>query len=116
MELQDKKNFLNQKENNVGRMVESIIGCKWSLSVLRLIRIGVNRPGEMQRNVDGLTTKVLNERLTKLYKFGIIDKKIYPETLPKVEYNFTEFGKKFLQIVDVVENLQNELNNVRNDV
>ncbi len=116
MELQDKKNSLNQKKNNVGRMVESIIGCKWSLSVLRLIRIGVNRPGEMQRNVEGLTTKVLNERLTKLYKFGIIDKKIYPETPPKVEYNFTEFGKKFLQIVDAVENLQNELNTVRNDV
>jgi DNA-binding HxlR family transcriptional regulator len=53
MELQDKKNFLNQKENNVGRMVESIIGCKWSLSVLRLIRIEVNHPGEMQRNVEG---------------------------------------------------------------
>ncbi len=116
MELQDKKNSLNQKKNNVGRMVESIIGCKWSLSVLRLIRIGVNRPGEMQRNVEGLTTKVLNERLTKLYKFGIIDKKIYPETPPKVEYNFTEFGQKFLQIVDVVENLQSELNNVRDNV
>ena len=116
MELQDKKNSLNQKENNVGRMVESIIGCKWSLSVLRLIRIGVNRPGEMQRNVDGLTTKVLNERLTKLYKFGIIDKKIYPETPPKVEYSFTEFGQKFLQIVDVVENLQTELNSARDNV
>lgn len=116
MELQDKKNTVKQKENDVGRMVESIIGCKWSLSVLRLIRIGVNRPGEMQRNVEGLTTKVLNERLTKLYKFGIIDKKIYPETPPRVEYNFTEFGKKFLQIVDVVENLQSELNNVQDHV
>ncbi len=83
MELQDKKNPLKQKENNVGRMVESIIGCKWSLSVLRLIRIGVNRLGEMQRNVEGLTTKVLNERLTKLYKFGIIDKKSFQRHLPR---------------------------------
>ncbi len=116
MELKVKKHSLKQGENNVGRMVESIIGCKWSLSVLRLIRTGVNRPGEMQRRVDGLTTKVLNERLTKLYKFGIIDKKIYPETPPKVEYNFTEFGNKFLKIVDVVENLQSELNNLQDDV
>jgi DNA-binding HxlR family transcriptional regulator len=116
MELQDKRKSQKQRENNVGRMVESIIGCKWSLSVLRLIRIGVNRPGEMQRNVEGLTTKVLNERLTKLYKFGIIDKKIYPQTPPKVEYNFTEFGEKFLKIVDVVENLQRELNSMRDEV
>lgn len=109
MELLDKKNSLKQGEKNVGRMVESIIGCKWSLSVLGLIRNGVNRPGEMQRKVEGLTTKVLNERLIKLYKFGIIDKTIYPETPPKVEYSFTEFGKKFLKIVDVVENLQRDL-------
>jgi len=112
MELRYKKNSFRQGENNVSRMVESIIGCKWSLSVLGLIRNGVNRPGEMQRKVEGLTTKVLNERLIKLNKFGIIDKKIYPETPPKVEYYFTEFGTKFLKIVDVVENLQCDLNQI----
>jgi DNA-binding HxlR family transcriptional regulator len=116
MELKNKKNHLKKQENNVGRMVESIIGCKWSLSVLKLIRTGVNRPGEMQRKVEGLTTKVLNERLTKLYRFGIIDKKIYPVTPPKVEYKFTEFGENFLKIVDAVENVQKELNCLRDNV
>jgi DNA-binding HxlR family transcriptional regulator len=92
-------------------MVESIIGCKWSLSVLRLLRSGVNRPGEMQRQVEGLTTKVLNERLTKLYRFGIIDKQVFPESPPHVEYRFTEFGSRFLDIIDAVEKVQNELDN-----
>ena len=63
----------------------------------------------MQRQVDGLTTKVLNERLTKLYRFGIIDKQVYPETPPRVEYFFTDFGKQFLEIIDVVEKVQREL-------
>ncbi len=90
-------------------MVESIIGCKWSLSVLKLLRNGVNRPGEMQRQVEGLTTKVVNERLVKLSRFGIIDKVIYPESPPPVEYLFTEFGKQFLEIVDVVEKVQQNL-------
>lgn len=98
-----------QNKTSVGSMVESIIGCKWSLSVLRLIRNGVNRPGEMQRQVEGLTTKVLNERLTKLYKFGIIDKEVFPESPPRVEYYFTDFGNRFLEIIDVVEKVQNEL-------
>ncbi|MDH5180399.1 MAG: helix-turn-helix transcriptional regulator [Gammaproteobacteria bacterium] len=98
-----------EQEISVGRMVESIIGCKWSLSVMQLIRNGINRPGEMQRRVDGLTTKVLNERLTKLYKFGIIDKQIFPETPPRVEYYFTDFGHRFLEIIDVVEKVQNEM-------
>lgn len=97
------------KETNVGRMVESIVGCKWSLSVLHLIRNEINRPGEMQRQVDGLTSKVLNERLTKLSRFGIISKEVFPETPPHVEYHFTEFGEQFLEIIDVVEKVQSEL-------
>lgn len=58
--------------------------------------------------VDGLSTKVLNERLAKLTKFGILDKVIYPEVPPRVEYFFTDFGKRFLDIVDSVETLQRE--------
>ena len=42
-------------------MVETIYGCKWSLTVYRLLANGINRPGEMVRSVEGLTTKVLNE-------------------------------------------------------
>lgn len=106
LETLNKKDPVYDIPANVGQMVESIIGCKWSLSILRLLRNGVNRPGEMQRQVDGLTTKVLNERLVKLSRFGIIDKIVYPESPPRVEYLFTEFGKQFLEIVDVVEKVQ----------
>ena len=115
MESLDKKLHTKLAEKNVGRMVESIIGCKWSLSVLRLLRKGVNRPGEMQRQVEGLTTKVLNERLVKLLRYGIISKEVFPQTPPRVEYCFTEFGERFLEIVDVVEKLQTELNHDDHD-
>jgi DNA-binding HxlR family transcriptional regulator len=90
-------------------MVESIIGCKWSLSVIRLLRNGINRPGAMQRQVEGLTTKVLNERLQKLLRFGIVEKIVYPESPPRVEYLFTGFGRRFLDIVETVERVQGEL-------
>ncbi|WP_461480532.1 winged helix-turn-helix transcriptional regulator [Porticoccus sp.] len=109
MDLQEKIIFQSDAEKSVGRMVESIIGCKWSLSVLQLLRDGINRPGEMQRQVAGLTTKVLNERLAKLSRYGIIDKTVYPESPPRVEYSFTEFGRQFLQIIDVVNRVQREL-------
>lgn len=103
------KLFMDKSDKNVARMVESIIGCKWSLSVIHLIRNGINRPGAMQRQVDGLTTKVLNERLNKLLRFGIVDKVVYPESPPRVEYLFTEFGRRFLDIVDTVERVQGDL-------
>ena len=77
------------------RMVEDIIGCKWSLTVLGLISSGVARPGAMQRRVAGLTAKVLNERLRKLLRFGIIERQVFAEVPPRVEYRLTAFGRKF---------------------
>jgi DNA-binding HxlR family transcriptional regulator len=77
------------------RMVEDIVGCKWSLTVLGLIADGVSRPGAMQRRVAGLTAKVLNERLRKLLRFGIIERHVFAEVPPRVEYTLTEFGRRF---------------------
>jgi len=91
------------------RMVETIYGCKWSLTVYRLLSSGVNRPGEMVRNVEGLTTKVLNECLRKNLDFGIIDRVAYPEVPPRVEYQITVFGRKFIRILDELEALQREI-------
>lgn len=76
-------------------MVEDIIGCKWSLTVLGLIAQGVSRPGAMQRRVAGLTAKVLNERLRKLLRFGIIERHVFAEVPPRVEYTLTTFGRRF---------------------
>ncbi len=91
-------------------MVETIYGCKWSLTVYQLLANGINRPGEMVRSVEGLSTKVLNECLKRNVEFGILDKQMFNELPPRVEYQVTPFGEKFLLILDQLENLQNEIN------
>ncbi|MGR3972434.1 winged helix-turn-helix transcriptional regulator [Shewanella sp. 1180_01] len=91
------------------RMVETIYGCKWSLTVYQLLASGVQRPGEMVRCVEGLSTKVLNQCLKKNIEFGILDKVIYNELPPRVEYQVTEFDQKFLHILDELEKLQQEI-------
>ena len=90
-------------------MVEAIFGCKWSLTVYQLLADGINRPGEMVRRVEGLTTKVLNECLRKNMKFGIIKRIPYDESPPRVEYMVTPFGTKFIRILDELEKLQREI-------
>jgi DNA-binding HxlR family transcriptional regulator len=90
-------------------MVETIYGCKWSLTVYRLLASGINRPGEMVRHVEGLSTKVLNECLKKNVNFGIIERMAYPEVPPRVEYKVTPFGRKFIKILDDLEKLQDEI-------
>ncbi len=92
-------------------MVEDIVGCKWSLSVLALLRDGVKRPGAMQKRMPGLSTKVLNERLRKLQRFGIVEKRVYAEAPPRVEYELTEFGGRFAAIVDDIDRVQRWLEN-----
>ncbi|MGQ9922491.1 MAG: winged helix-turn-helix transcriptional regulator [Armatimonadota bacterium] len=90
----------------VARMVEQIVGCKWSLHVLQQIRAGVCRPGALERSAPGLTAKVLNERLSKMLRFGILERVVYPEVPPRVEYRLTDFGWRFAGILDAIEDLQ----------
>ena len=94
-------------------MVETIYGCKWSLTVYQLLAHGINRPGEMVRRVEGLTTKVLNECLRRNMAFGILERSSYHETPPRVEYVVTSFGKKFLRILDGLNKLQKEIGRER---
>jgi DNA-binding HxlR family transcriptional regulator len=90
-------------------MVETIYGCKWSLTVYQLLAHGINRPGEMVRSVEGLTTKVLNECLRKNLQFGILEKTVFNELPPRVEYRVTPFGERFMGILEELESLQQEL-------
>jgi len=91
---------------NVAEAVESVIGCKWSLQVLAGIRGGIHRPGELTRHCAGISTKVLNERLAKLTRFGVISRRAFAEIPPRVEYHLTKYGERFLEIIDAVSRLQ----------
>ena len=94
---------------NAARMVEDIVGCKWSLAVLCAVREGVARPGALEHRIEGISKKVLNERLAKLVRFGILSKHSYDELPPRVEYRLTHFGQRFCGLLDEVEALQREL-------
>ena len=94
---------------SVARAVEDIVGCKWSLEVLGALRRGVVRPGAIQKHVAGLSTKVMNERLAKMQRYGIIAKDTFPEVPPRVEYRFTPFGERFLEILDAIDQLQTDI-------
>jgi len=91
------------------RMVETIIGCKWSLTVYQLLNNDINRPGEMVRNVEGLSTKVLNTCLKRNIEFGILSRETFNEIPPRVEYQVTPFGTKFIKVLDGLEMLQQEI-------
>lgn len=90
-------------------MLEDIVGCKWSICILTLIRQGINRPGAIARSVDGLTTKVQSDCLRKMVNLGILEKIAYPEVPPRVEYELTPIGERFVAILDTLAELQGDV-------
>lgn len=92
----------------LAEIVEGCLGCKWTLHVIARVRGGVNRPGALERSADGLTAKVLGERLAKLTRFGILERRAFPEIPPRVEYHLTPFGRRFVEVLDQLEALRAE--------
>lgn len=109
MKSKEKEYVRKTAPKQSANMVETIYGCKWSLTVYQMLADGVNRPGEMVRHVEGLTTKVLNQCLRKNIEFGILERIAFNEVPPRVEYRVTQFGEKFMKVLSEIEKLQVEI-------
>jgi DNA-binding HxlR family transcriptional regulator len=107
------KNFLaimpKLNSRRVDRLVEDVIGCRWTISVLRAVGDGVNRPGALERHIEGISAKVLSDRLKHFQRAGVFERVQYPEIPPRVEYHLTPFGRKFSKLLKEAERLQKEL-------
>lgn len=93
------------------RCLEQVIGCKWSVSVLKAIEQGVDRPGALERNIEGISTKILSERLRKLTEYGLLRKTSFPEVPPRVVYSLTEKGQMLSDIIARIHALDREFPN-----
>lgn len=91
------------------RRLEDVVGCKWSVSVLMAIDQGVNRPGQLERHIPGISTKVLGERLRKLHAYGLLHKQTYPEVPPRTEYLLTDSGRQLTDIIRQLHRLDADL-------
>ncbi len=75
----------------IGAIVD-VIGGKWKLSILYQLFEGTKRYGELKRLVPKATERMLTLQLRELELSGIVQRRVYPEVPPKVEYSLTELG------------------------
>ena len=94
---------------DVAECVEAVFGCKWSIRILTLIRSGIRRPGEIERSLAGLTTKVQHHYFRRMVSLGILRREVYAEVPPRVEYRLTPFGERFVPLLEQIEQLQKDL-------
>ena len=81
------------------------IGNKWALVVL--VKISENEPvrfNELYRNIPSVSEKVLSQVLKQLITDGIIERKLYPDVPPRVEYSVSDFGRTLLPHVEALIN------------
>jgi DNA-binding HxlR family transcriptional regulator len=86
----------------------AIIGGKWKILILYLIYNEINRFGKMGMILKDISKQMLTTQLRELENDGIIERKIYPEIPPRVEYSLTEKGKSLLPIIDLMKGWGNE--------
>ena len=81
-----------------------LIGGKWKLLIIRNLRVRPWRFNELQRDLKGISQKVLTDSLRQLIDDGLVYRNDFKQMPPKVEYGLTELGKKILPVMDSLAN------------
>ena len=80
-----------------------LIANKWKIIILRELLTGTKRYNELTRSVVGISSKVLTENLRDLENDGIINRVVYPEVPPKVEYSLTDKGEDLKEVIEAMK-------------
>ena len=80
----------------------SLLGNKWKVLILRELFAGTKRYGELARGVPGISQKMLTQQLRVMEKDKLVQRRIYAEVPPKVEYSLTDTGRSLRPILDAM--------------
>ena len=78
----------------------TLIGDKWKVLILRDLMPGTKRFGELKKSVGNVSQKVLTAQLRAMEENGLVNRTVYAEVPPRVEYSLTELGKSLKPILD----------------
>lgn len=95
------RTILLTKDCPVRQMLD-LVGDKWTPLVLCILRSGTTRYSDFQRQIPGVSKKMLTQTLRRLESDGIVERTVYPVVPPKVEYKLTPFGEKLIEPIAVL--------------
>jgi DNA-binding HxlR family transcriptional regulator len=81
------------------QFVVNLLGNKWSILVLRELFSGDRRTHELLSALPGISTKTLTQRLREMEAHGLVERRIYAEIPPRVEYSLTLKGRQIQPVM-----------------
>ncbi|PWM78253.1 MAG: MarR family transcriptional regulator [Phascolarctobacterium sp.] len=79
-----------------------LIGNKWKVLILRDLMDGTRRFGELKKSVGQISQKVLTSQLREMEAQGLVNRKVYAEVPPRVEYSLTKLGQSLKPVLDAL--------------
>lgn len=95
--------------------VLKMIGGRWKLLILRQLFTGVKRFGELQKSLSPITQKVLTQQLRELEQDQLLQRVVYAEIPPKVEYSLTDLGNSLQPLIYALHDWSLEHQEVNQD-
>jgi len=84
------------------RKAMDILDSKWTMLIIRDLLQGRKRFGELRSTIGEISPKILTQRLRLLEKEKIIEKTVYAEVPPHVEYELTARGQELQAVVEAL--------------
>lgn len=81
------------------QFVLDILDNKWSILILRELFSGDRRTHQLLASLPGISTKTLTLRLRELEAYGLVDRQVYAEVPPRVEYRITPKGAELKPVM-----------------
>ena len=79
-----------------------MMGDRWKILIVRNLLTGTKRFGELRKGLNGISQKVLTDHLRIMEENGLVNRKVYAEVPPKVEYSLTPLGETLKPIHDAL--------------
>mgnify|MGYP001027599004 FL=1 len=81
------------------RQVLDLIADKWSTLIINLLKPGPLRFANMQRQIRGISQKMLTQALRELERDGLVKRTVYAQVPPRVEYELTALGQTLVELI-----------------
>lgn len=93
----------------------AVIGGRWKpIIIFQLLQNDFLRFGELKREIKGVTQRMLTQQLRELEEDKVVDRKVYAEVPPRVEYSLTDYGRTLKPVMVAMRDWGAEHMNVKN--